>query len=517
MSSQNYLLRGGNGYYYFRMRVPKRLRQLCGKKEIKKSLNTQDLTKANRLAMFHASTVHHLFAQLDSRNHMTDDIFRKYGLSNMKELIVETTRKPDGSVVERIEMDPDKIDAEKELLEAFREQYVGKHITELNNAVATSNGAVKLTETHTLSELIEKYLDWYPSNKTNVSASTIADYRAKLRLLIYVLGDISNTDFTTSETNKFEEIFAKLPQRIATRKEYRGKTCDQILAMKIPSEHIMTSTTRRGYVIQLRSFSQWAHKRKYFTDDFFGHFGLPAKNKQHAHNERDVFSRAELRSIFSHPVFTDHAFSKASQYWIPLIALFQGMRLEEICALRVADIILDDFLCAISINVATSDKQLKNKNASRVIPIHPSLIDFGFLKFVHQQKQRRATRLFTELKRYKCNDGTQLKYGHKFSQHFNETFLRKELGIDSPKKVFHSFRHNFSNELKQNDCIEPKANALTGHERSVSITYDRYGKPYQLFNLVSELVKIDYSTELAKVTPWDASGNTGETKNSSVI
>lgn len=502
MSSQNYLLRGGNGYYYFRMRVPKRLRQLCGKKEIKKSLNTQDLTKANRLAMFHASTVHHLFAQLDSRNHMTDDIFKKYGLSNMKELIVETTRKPDGSVVERIEMDPDKIDAEKELLEAFREQYVGKHITELNNAVATSNGVVKLSETLTLSELIEKYLDWYPSNKTKVSASTIADYRAKLTLLIYVLGDIRNTDFTASETNKFEEIFAKLPQRIATRKEYRGKTCDQILAMKIPSEHVMTSTTRRGYVIQLRSFSQWAHKRKYFTEDFFGHFRLPAKNDA-PHLARDVFTPEDLTKIFTHSIYTQHSFTKPSQFWIPLIALYQGVRLEEICALRVADIITEDDVLSLSINENTPDKQLKRGSRSvRVVPIHPTLIEIGFLRFVQQQKQRRAARLFPELKRYKCKDDRRLKYGHKYSEYFNANFLRKMIQITDSKKVFHCFRHTVSNTLKKNEVPESIANAIVGHEGKNTITYKLYGKPYTMDVLLPHLQKIEYGHALQHVKPW---------------
>ena len=49
-------------------------------------------------------------------------------------------------------------------------------------------------------------------------------------------------------------------------------------------------------------------------------------------------------------------------------------------------------------NRNSNDKKLKNASSERVIPIHPKLIELGFLNFVKEQKKKNSQRLFSHLK-----------------------------------------------------------------------------------------------------------------------
>ena len=64
-------------------------------------------------------------------------------------------------------------------------------------------------------------------------------------------------------------------------------------------------------------------------------------------------------------------------YWIPLIGLFTGMRINEICQLRIDDVYKDGKNYVFNI-VESKDTQLKSNSSERIIPVHPHLIKLGF-------------------------------------------------------------------------------------------------------------------------------------------
>ena len=100
--------------------------------------------------------------------------------------------------------------------------------------------------------------------------------------------------------------------------------------------------------------------------------------------------------------------------------------------------------------------------SERVIPIHPKLIELGFLNFVKEQKKNNSQRLFSHLKL--GSDG----YIKNVSRFFNVKWL-PEIGVKTSKKSNHSLRHTFANELKQVGVNEQVASELLGHT-SQSIT-----------------------------------------------
>ena len=61
--------------------------------------------------------------------------------------------------------------------------------------------------------------------------------------------------------------------------------------------------------------------------------GLQVKDTRQAIDLREAFSREDLERIFAHPKFAQGKFIHPAYFWIPLIGLFTGMRLEEIAQL----------------------------------------------------------------------------------------------------------------------------------------------------------------------------------------
>ena len=71
----------------------------------------------------------------------------------------------------------------------------------------------------------------------------------------------------------------------------------------------------------------------------------------------------------------------AWRYWIPLIGIYTGMRLNEICQLYVDDVKYLNRIWYFRLTNERSDQSLKNKQSKRLVPIHPKLIELGFIDF----------------------------------------------------------------------------------------------------------------------------------------
>ena len=167
-----------------------------------------------------------------------------------------------------------------------------------------------------------------------------------------------------------------------------------------------------------------------------------------------------------------------------MIALFSGMRLNEICQLHVSDIkrspkgthyfdVNDD-----------EDKHLKNEHSKRRVPIHPQLIKIGFLEFVSECGKGPSKRLFSDLR--KSPHG---HYSEQFSRWFNERFS-KRAGVKTEKNSFHSFRHTVRDAMRAanipldvvdaiggwNTVRGPSTNYGKGHERTLFFVAAKLGE-----------------------------------------
>jgi integrase len=148
-----------------------------------------------------------------------------------------------------------------------------------------------------------------------------------------------------------------------------------------------------------------------------------------------------------------------AKFWVPALALFTGARAGEICQLRIEDIVEVEGVYCLNLSLfdqsgrRVDGKRLKSKASERYVPLHPALLNAGFLAFV--QSGEKGERLFPALKQ-----GPDGRYSHDFSKWFGRH--KKRAGFDEPALVFHSFRHGFRDACRRAEINEETAHALGG-------------------------------------------------------
>lgn len=221
-------------------------------------------------------------------------------------------------------------------------------------------------------------------------------------------------------------------------------------------------------------------------------FKLPYRR---SHKPRVGFSLEDLERIFHSPIYTQGYLplggGKIACFWLPLLALYTGARIEELAQLQSGDIHMAKGL-GHYLNISdldTKQAQLKNEHSRRRIPLHPVLIACGFLE--HVKNQQHTTYLFPDLK-----PNPRGKLSGYFSNWFS-TYLRKKVGIADTRKVFHSFRHTFKDACRSLGIEEAIHDALTGHKSpSASRQYGNDQFPLEpLFKAIEqfEIPELDLS------------------------
>jgi len=155
------------------------------------------------------------------------------------------------------------------------------------------------------------------------------------------------------------------------------------------------------------------------------------------------------------------------------MALFTGARIEELCSLRIEDVVVEDGYRALRI--------LRSKTfaGSRQIPLHPSITD---LVDMLVQNSEDGHLIPSESKN---------KYGQRspgLSKRFGR--LKKELGF-GPDVVFHSLRKTVLTKLEQAGVPEGISADIVGHEKQ-TITYGLYSGGTSMTQKMEAISKINY-------------------------
>lgn len=364
----------------------------------------------------------------------------------------------------------------------------------------------------TLSALMEMY-ETEKTVRKEWRHKTWLENKGIFRLALAILGDVDVKTLDREAFVGFSSTLAKLPPKLrledappyrSKNPQYKGRTIPEVLKMIEQSE---MSTHKKGPVLAVKTFNKavqgvstlmdWAVKQGIVDRNYA--VGLAARDSGRRSEKRKVFATEDLQSLVDSPCYTtDIPFTKPERFWIPLIALFTGARLNEICSLYVGDIqTIDDIPC-FNINQDMPDKSIKTDSSARVVPIHPNLIDIGFLGYVETQKVAGCDRLWPNLTHTKNNG-----YGGAFGQWCGR-YVRAHVTRD-PKKVFHSFRHTLINNLKQQEVDQRVIEAIDGHQ-DTSMSGGLYGKDYKPAILLNALTKLDYGISFERVK-WNGRAN----------
>lgn len=276
------------------------------------------------------------------------------------------------------------------------------------------------------------------------------------------------------------------PIRLITRADV-GDYIDDLKA-----QNISDSTIKQKYLAAIGGLFELAQTLDAYPKGEIptrGHgvFTKRDKRKVQVATARKPFTDDDLAVIFNPDKYL--AREKPDDFWLPLLVLFTGCRISELCQLAISDVAQVKDVWAISIN-DDGYKKLKTPAARRWIPIHPQLIKIGFLDYVKD-----ASRFDTEFGKMLFPYMTADPHGT-FSATSGENFSKyiRGIGIKDPQKVFHSFRFTVNNRLKQNQISEETRCQFLGHEYHTtnSSSYSEpHNLPYLLENVSSKLVYLE--------------------------
>lgn len=318
--------------------------------------------------------------------------------------------------------------------------------------------------------------------REGVLAKSLDDKRAVAVLLTRIIGDLPIDQITRKDAHLFRETALKLPPRLH---QLPYQPLEQSIA---EATSTISITTFNNYVKNLTTFFSHAVREGYCSRNPFD--GLRVRQRHKVSEERSVFSEGDLKRLFDSSTYPPAHGRKPNQYWLPLLGLYTGARLNELCQLYTDDIVVVGGIACIHIRATRPDQKLKTPGSERLVPIHSKLLELGFLDYLQKVRAGGAQRVFPELTCHK-------KHGYSAAPSKWFARLREQLGFrdEAGKKDFHSFRHTLADHLKQKGVAESLVGGLLGHQAG-GITFTRYGKDFrpEVLAPVMELVSLESFT-----------------------
>jgi integrase len=481
---EGYLLRRPAGFY-FRIRIPKHLRGATGKTSLVRALDTHDERHARYVAAGMSLILGRLFRTVTGDGMDIKKLLDEVSKANPRELLLRNLQIGAFKAGE-IEI---KDKADIELLQQMTGLSPESLAKTMQNAPAPlAAPAPSPAGGSLLSEVKEIYI----SRKTGEAKGTsVSEYGTSLRLLIEAVGDKPINHISNDDITAFLSLIDKLPRDTTKRAEFKGKRIRECVETnKILNSPTIGVETRKKHFRFCNQFFNWAIAERLHSGP------NPFAGRKYLKNAkgpgRKPFTDTELQTIFSASNYAQLARDPAD-YWLPLLGLYTGCRISELTQLFVDDVKVAQDIHYLDINENHPDKNLKNEQATRIIPLHPVLIDSGFLDYVADVRKRKFQRLFPHLTRDHKNKNFSRNATAHFKNYMIDKGLRKKGEDDRYAKGYHCFRHNFCDYYKDQLSIgEDKYYEVSGHKHD-SITESWYTSRQRLPTKAELIGKIAYS------------------------
>lgn len=257
---------------------------------------------------------------------------------------------------------------------------------------------------------------------------------------------------TLSKTNKAVEVLLTHLKKKDVQLRDINRTIVTGWLDKLKTER--APQTIQNYISALAQIWDLARNRYHDApqdNPWRGH-ALEAKSSKVSY---EVFAPGELAKVYA--LLDDEM--KA----VTAIGAYSGMRINEICTLRESSIkTIEGVLCF-------EITEGKTKSAARIVPVHSKLIPLvkSLLKTTH------SGFLFYHASITDRADGKRSTW---HTQQFTRA-KRKALGeLAAERKVFHSLRHAFVQQLDRAQVPEDRIALLVGHERGSTESFKTYSK-----------------------------------------
>jgi len=326
-----------------------------------------------------------------------------------------------------------------------------------------------------LSSLFDLYI---AENKVNWKLKTLGEYTGQMALLTLVIGDVDVKSIDRPACVRCRDILRRIPPGYTKKPALKRLSAEELVKVESPGLAIKTVNI---HMQLLSAVFKWSVKFNYTRMNPAE--GLTLMQNRRPDEERKPYDRDDLQRIINHLPLSSGRFLVSGSSWVPLVAMFSGMRLEEICQLVPADVHeVEGVPCFDLLN-----KDLKTVSSPRLVPVHPVLVSLRLLDYV--KTVTNGCNLW-ELTIYR--GGYSKLYGKRYGN-----WLRKHITKDA-LKVFHSFRHNVADALKLAEVREPLAKQVMGHSNG-DITTGRYGSKYPPSAVLEAVKQIAYDIDLSRL------------------
>ena len=448
MLNTTYMCKNRHGIYYARFIIPKHLQShFSNKKEIRRTLQTDSrklaIKRARAYRVKFESIVDELMTKLEKGTYHAFEVTLK------GETSITLPNGEEKSITGEIKRNLGSIDSDttkhKEHLlkqlstEAERQEKSAyfeheraikeKREEELHQAQlkAITTSAQFTAPVATINpKLLSEYLVDYIKHQINPNrkegkgwgAEALRNKEPTIKSFIKYC-DKPAASFSWQDALRFIEIMELIPTNFENpshSKKFKGLTIEMLLDYDVDTSMYQTRATSTVYINigTVRAFLTWIktnQKVKELQDpiDTLGE----ARKEMDIESKKRHFEPEELKTLFEDNNPADENYVKGFiskrvidpnlKYWLPLLALYTGATLAELCQLHLSDIYQHKAFDGsehwiIDIN-KSENKRLKNKFRARLIPVSKVLINLGLIDYVQSLSLTSEVKLFPTAKR----------------------------------------------------------------------------------------------------------------------
>ncbi|WP_156473455.1 site-specific integrase [Neptuniibacter pectenicola] len=344
---------------------------------------------------------------------------------------------------------------------------------------------------------------FFRDKKGKLKENSLTELFGSLELFRKFVGNRPIRSLTKDDMRDYRESVPKVPSRYYQNKGLAQMTFEELVDKTEKDGLPKLSARTVGKKIEaVRQLLTWAYESADFlAEDLSG----PLKWKyvdttQNAESGTYIaFTDQHLENLIGSYLYKGeipkrlHQMS-AFKFWLPLIGMYSGARLEEICQLYLQDIVVKDGLYMIRISPdddegVGKEVNIKNKASHRNIPVHSDLIRIGFLDYVNELRADGEIRLFPDLNK----DNPKKRFGYSVSKWFGDT-MRKTIEYEkSCGYGIHSFRKLFVQRLQNvTDVPREVRMALVGHSVGKGDSHEIYEGEYSAEVLKRNIEMLTY-------------------------
>ncbi len=314
---------------------------------------------------------------------------------------------------------------------------------------------------------------------TTITKQTINEKRGAFADFLTCFGDdIPLNDITRDEVThrwRREEFKRQNKKDLAhqAKLDAEGKG-EQIKIERISPARI---EKRRGYLLK---FFNWAiDAGSYKHPNPISQKMFSKQQIADATNPYREFTREDIRALFCDD-YCKKMTKEPDWYWVPLISLYSGARLGEVCGIQVPSFEVIDGIKVFLVQDG------KNPSSKRTVPIHSKLLQLGLWEYAQGLKARGCTSLLPQEPEGNESKSTGRKWGLWVSR----------CGIADKQKVFHSFRSTAITDMHnagENQAGHVAIKRSVGHATAGSAgAHGNYVRGLQLIKLQSAIESVDH-------------------------